>query len=245
MLRRAFGVALLTLILVLCCLSGANPRARATLYWGSRGSDVRTLQWRLSQWGYYRGAVDGIFGAETAAAVREFQRKNGLPVDGLVGPATWAALGLGSGTASAPSSDSVSYGASEQTLLARVVAAEARNEPYEGQVAVAAVILNRVADPRFPNTLAGVIYQPHAFESVTNGLVWARTPTSTEQRAARDALMGSFLWSFVLLEPGKTGQFMDLDASDRDQDWQPRLCALKRSRPLTRIPRTERIGSAG
>ena len=148
---------------------------------------MRTLQWRLSQWGYYRGAVDGIFGAETAAAVREFQRKNGLPVDGLVGPATWAALGLGSGTASAPSSDSVSYGASEQTLLARVVAAEARNEPYEGQVAVAAVILNRVADPRFPNTLAGVIYQPHAFESVTNGLVWAPTPTSTSKRSSRAA----------------------------------------------------------
>ncbi|MGI6082769.1 MAG: spore cortex-lytic enzyme [Limnochordia bacterium] len=190
MLRRASGVVLLTVILVLCCLSGVDPRARATLYWGSRGSDVRTLQWRLSQWGYYRGAIDGVFGAETAAAVREFQRKNGLPVDGLVGPATWVALGLGSSTVSDPTTSNVSYGASSQTLLARVVAAEARNEPYEGQVAVAAVILNRVADPRFPNTLAGVVYQPHAFESVTNGLVWTRTPTSTEQRAARDALTG-------------------------------------------------------
>lgn len=190
MTRRTLMVVLFTLALVLCVLSVVEPEVRATLYWGSSGEDVRTLQWRLSQWGYYRGAVDGVFGAETSAAVRDFQWKNGLPVDGVVGAATWAALGLGGGAAEAPAATAVSFGTSTQTLLARVVAAEARNEPYAGQVAVAAVILNRVADPRFPNTLAGVVYQPHAFESVSNGLVWARSPTSEEQRAARDALGG-------------------------------------------------------
>jgi N-acetylmuramoyl-L-alanine amidase len=188
--RRASLVVLSTIVLVLFCLAAVEPEARATLYWGSRGTDVRTLQWRLSQWGYYRGTVDGVFGAQTAAAVRDFQRKNGLPVDGIVGAATWVALGLGGGAASPSVAAPVSYGTSTQTLLSRLVAAEARDEPYVGQVAVAAVVLNRVADPRFPNTLAGVVYQPHAFESVSNGLVWARSPTSVEQRAARDALTG-------------------------------------------------------
>ena len=75
-------------------------------------------------------------------------------------------------------------------LLARVVAAEAQGEPFAGQVGVAAVILNRVRHPSFPNTLSGVIYQPHAFESVTNGLIWRRTPDATAVSASIQAING-------------------------------------------------------
>lgn len=177
------------------------------LYWGTSGENVRTLQRRLRQWGYYQGAMDGVYGAGTYQAVVDFQRKNGVwPVDGVVGRNTWAALGLlhtvtssPGGTSTAPAQQTTSnqgqagahVNRSDQLdLLARVVAAEAEGEPFEGQVAVAAVILNRVKNPGFPNTLSGVIYQPHAFESVTNGLVWRRTPSAEAVEAARAALNG-------------------------------------------------------
>lgn len=168
--------------------------ARPTLYWGSRGYQVRVLQWRLQQWGYYRGRIDGIFGNGTARAVRTFQWRNGLRVDGVVGPRTWAALGLWTGQPryvrrSRVASRGVSRG-NDVDLLARLIAAEARGEPYTGMVAVGAVILNRVQSPRFPNTLAGVVFQPGAFESVSNGLIWRRTPNSSEYQAARAALNG-------------------------------------------------------
>lgn len=191
MARRALLVTLLSLLLVIPLGSIAEQEPRPTLYWGSSGDAVRTLQSRLSQWGYYRGAVDGFFGAGTSEAVRSFQAKNGLTADGLVGPATWSALGLGGSVpASTPTAAPVAFGSSTENLLSRLVAAEARSEPYAGQVAVAAVILNRVADPRFPNSLPGVVYQPHAFESVSNGLVWRRAPNAQELRAAREALAG-------------------------------------------------------
>lgn len=177
------------------------------LRWGSRGQHVRTLQHRLQQWGYYNGAVDGVYGEQTYRAVLNFQRRNGVwPVDGVVGTNTWRALGLlntvTSGSATAPTqppAQTVSSGraaaaqitrSDQLDLLARVVAAEAEGEPFEGQVAVAAVILNRIEHPSFPNTLSGVVYQPHAFESVTNGLVWRRTPSEEAVRAARSALDG-------------------------------------------------------
>lgn len=163
---------------------------RSTLYWGSSGADVRTCQSKLSQWGYYKGSIDGVYGSETASAVRAFQRKNGLTVDGVVGPATWAALGF---TVNRPQATPVSTAGVSQgdnaELLARIISAEARGEPYIGQVAVGAVLLNRVASPLFPNSLAGVIYQPGAFESVANGQINLE-PTSDARRAANDALSG-------------------------------------------------------
>ena len=172
----------------------AEAQARPTLHWGSTGSNVRLVQWKLQSWGYYRGPIDGVFGTQTSQAVRRFQARNGLNADGLVGPSTWAALGFGSAAPAAARARAVaSRGVSRSEnvdLLARVVAAEAEGEPYSGQVAVAATILNRVRNPRFPNTLSGVIFQPHAFESVTNGLIWRRTPSATSYRAARDALNG-------------------------------------------------------
>lgn len=178
----------------------AEAQSVPVLRWGSTGQAVRTLQWRLQQWGYYDGAIDGVYGAATYRAVVNFQRKNGVwPADGVVGANTWRALGLYNAVAGGGQSGSTSSASGGQSavtrsdqleLLARVIAAEAQGEPFEGQVAVGAVILNRVNDPRFPNTLSGVIYQPHAFESVTNGLIWRRTPSDEAYRAARAALNG-------------------------------------------------------
>ncbi len=144
----------------------------------------RTVQTKLKRWGYYKGAVDGIYGAQTKAAVKLFQKKNGLTADGIVGPKTAAALGmsLGGSTGSTQSS-------SDLNLLARCVYAEARGEPYAGQVAVAAVVLNRVRSASFPNTISGVIYQPWAFTSVNDGQI-NYTPNDSAYKAAQDALNG-------------------------------------------------------
>lgn len=171
----------------------ANPALaeRPTLYWGNEGPSVRLLQWKLQQWDYYRGDIDGIFGPETHRAVVLFQQRNGLRVDGVVGPATWAALGLGDGGAPAGGyGEASSSWEDDLELLARIVHAEAEAEPYEGKVAVAAVILNRVDHPSFPKTLAGVIYEPGAFEPVENGWMWAREPSRESYLAAQDALNG-------------------------------------------------------
>ncbi|MGE5483090.1 MAG: spore cortex-lytic enzyme [Bacteroidota bacterium] len=192
-LRRLLPFLIVTLLVLF--VTGDVLAQRPTLYWGSYGSSVRLVQWRLQSWGYYRGRIDGVFGARTSRAVRLFQARNGLRVDGIVGPRTWAALGYPTRTAAA--ARPVAYRATagvarsdELGLLARVVAGEARGEPYPGQVAVAAVILNRVQSPRFPNTVSGVVFQPGAFESVSNGLIWRHSPTPTEIQAARDALNG-------------------------------------------------------
>ncbi|MFO8060315.1 MAG: spore cortex-lytic enzyme [Bacillota bacterium] len=166
----------------------AGAQARPTLYWGSTGPEVREVQSRLAQWGYYNGPISGVFGAQTSEAVRLFQRRNGLAVDGVVGPQTYATLGLQAGPAAAPASTGVAL-SDEIDLLARVVSAEARGEPYVGRVAVASVIMNRVQNPAFPNTISGVIYQPLAFESVGNGQIW-RVPAGDAGRAVRDALNG-------------------------------------------------------
>ncbi len=145
----------------------------------------KTVQTKLKRWGYYTGAVDGIYGAKTKAAVKSFQRKNGLSVDGIVGPKTAAALGM---TISG-SSSGTSQSSNDLHLLAKCVHAEARGEPYTGQVAVAAVILNRVKSSSFPNTIAGVIYQPYAFTAVDDGQINLE-PNSTAYKAAQDALNG-------------------------------------------------------
>ncbi|MFZ5814055.1 MAG: spore cortex-lytic enzyme [Bacillota bacterium] len=167
--------------------AGAAPQA--TLRWGSRGNDVCQVQRKLKAWGYYRGAIDCIYGRQMYAAVTWFQRRNGLRVDGVVGPQTYGALGIAGRGPAGGGRTGVASRAGDRDLLARVISAEAKGEPYEGQVAVGAVILNRVRDPRFPNTLAGVVYQTHAFESVSNGSIY-QPPTASSVRAARDALNG-------------------------------------------------------
>lgn len=157
------------------------------LRYGSRGSDVIFIQTRLKDWGYYKGKVDGIYGWATRKAVIDFQKKNGLKADGVVGDATGAAIGMNV-AAKKTGSSSPSRSSSEYTL-AQCIHGEARGEPYVGQVAVGAVILNRVDDPRFPNTIAGVIYQPGAFTAVSDGQMF-QEPGDSALKAARDALNG-------------------------------------------------------
>ena len=149
---------------------------------GSRGDSVLEIQRVLSQEGLYFGAQDGIFGVETERAVKSYQERYGLKVDGKVGPATLEKMGLSS-------SPITSATANDLYLLSRIISAEARGEPYLGQVAVGAVILNRMSHPSFPNTLAGVIYQKGAFSAITDGQF--NEPISDEaRRAAQDALNG-------------------------------------------------------
>ncbi len=160
----------------------------AVLKQGSTGSVVRTVQTRLKSWGYYTGSVDGIYGSLTVAAVKYFQRVNGLQVDGIVGEKTAAAIGI-SLASSSSSAGAGGYSSSDAYLLARLVYAEARGEPYVGQVAVAAVVLNRVRSSSFPNTISGVIYQPWAFSVVNDGQI-NLTPNQTAINAANDAMNG-------------------------------------------------------
>jgi len=157
-----------------------------TAAWGSTGDAVRRIQEKLIQYGYMEGTADGVFGKKTYDAVVWFQRKNGLTVDGVVGARTAAALGVSLGSASVSAASSSE---SEAYLLGRLVHGEARGEPYVGKVAVAAVVLNRVRSPLFPNTIAGVIYQAGAFDAVLDGQI-NLTPDEDSLRAARDALAG-------------------------------------------------------
>lgn len=154
--------------------------------YGSRGSEVTQIQTKLKRWGYYTGNVDGIYGSQTLAAVKYFQRKNGLKVDGIAGTKTLQAMGI---YTSSSSSSSSANNSSNLNLLARLVYGEARGEPYTGQVAVAAVVLNRVKSSSFPNTVSGVIYQAGAFSVVSDGQI-NLTPNQTAYNAARDALNG-------------------------------------------------------
>ena len=160
--------------------------ADAALYKnGSSGAAVREIQSRLKAWGYYTGSVDGIYGSKTEAAVRYFQRKNGLTVDGLAGDKTLAAMGIFE-----KSSSSGSGSDGDVWLLARLISAEARGEPYIGQVAVGAVVLNRIEHPSFPNSLSGVIYQKGAFSCLSDGQ-FDQPIADSAYRAAREALSGS------------------------------------------------------
>ena len=191
-MRRATCLALAALMIFGMLL----PAYAATvLEVGSKGDDVTKVQKRLIQFGYLSGTADGKYGEKTRDAVILFQKRNGLAVDGRVGPRTAAALGVtlsGSGSSSASaaaSASSTGYVSSDHRLLAKLVHAEARGEPYKGQVAVAAVVLNRVSSASFPNTVSGVIYQSGAFSCVDNGSI-NNTPDSSCIRAALDALNG-------------------------------------------------------
>lgn len=164
-----------------------NYSVEALSKYGSRGSEVTQIQTKLKRWGYYNGNIDGIYGTQTLNAVKYFQRKNGLAVDGIAGPATLRAMGIM--TSSSGSSSGTSSNSSNVNLLARVIYGEARGEPYTGQVAVGAVCLNRVRSSSFPNTLSGVVYQAGAFDAVRDGQI-NLTPDSTARKAAQDALNG-------------------------------------------------------
>lgn len=157
-------------------------------YYGSAGGVVSQIQSKLKAWYYYDGSVDGVYGYRTFTAVKKFQAKNGLKVDGVVGDSTLQALGIYSAKASS-AGNSNSSSNQDVTLLSRLINGEARGEPYEGQVAVGAVILNRTRDPRFPSTIAGVIYQPGAFTAIVDGQIHANMEQNSI-RAARDALNG-------------------------------------------------------
>ncbi len=189
MARRKWLLAALAAILLvqLALLMGQTARA-ATYRQGSTGAQVRTIQEKLKRWGYYDGAVDGIFGPDTRKAVVFFQRENGLAVDGIVGPNTLRALGMP--TSSGGGNGSTAVGESDVALLARVISAEARGEPYAGQVAVGAVILNRMEHPSFPSTLAGVVYQPGAFTCMVDGQI-DQPVAESARRAAQEALNGA------------------------------------------------------
>lgn len=159
-------------------------RADAVTYkQGSTGAVVTQIQQKLKNWGYYAGSVDGIYGSKTTSAVKYFQRKNGLTADGKCGPKTLSALGI------SVSASSLSGSSGDVDLLARLISAEARGEPYTGQVAVGAVVLNRMESPSFPNTMSGVIYQSGAFTCLSDGQFWGEVTDSSYQ-AARDALNG-------------------------------------------------------
>ncbi len=187
--KRQRRFAFLNLIVILTIfifliLNFSNKETYALSRYGSRGNEVIQIQTKLKRWGYYNGSIDGIYGSKTVAAVKWFQSKNGLTADGIAGPKTLAAMGIYSSSSGGSSSNNT-----DVNLLARLVHGEARGEPYTGQVAVAAVVLNRVKSSSFPNSIAGVIYQPGAFDVVSDGQI-NMAPDSSSINAARDALNG-------------------------------------------------------
>ena len=171
--------------MVIATISFAYENTQALSSLGSRGQEVRQIQKKLQNLGFYSGSVDGIYGTSTQKAVRNFQKSCGITADGIAGPKTLLYLGLGSGS----SSSTNGYSSNDVYLLAKVIAAEARGESYVGQVAVGAVVLNRVQHSSFPDSISGVVYQSGAFSAVTDSN-WNVAPSDTAQKAARDAING-------------------------------------------------------
>ena len=190
-IKAIFVIFLIGTIFVSYNVFFRNNELLALSKYGSRGEEVRTIQTKLKRWGYYKGNIDGIYGSQTLEAVKYFQRKNGLTVDGIAGTKTLQAMGIYNSTSNSGSSSnsSSSTNLNDLNLLSRLVYGEARGEPYTGQVAVAAVVLNRVKHSSFPNTIAGVIYQSGAFDVVADGQI-NLTPNETAKKAAQDALNG-------------------------------------------------------
>lgn len=166
-------------------LSGANNAQYVLSKYGSTGQEVRSVQQKLRELGFYSGSVDGIYGSGTQSAVRAFQRSVGITADGIAGPTTLLYLGLDGGS----SPPSTQYSSADVQLLAKVISAEARGESYEGQVAVGAVVLNRVAHPSFPDSISGVVYQAGAFSCVYDSN-WNEPVAESAKRAAIDAING-------------------------------------------------------
>ena len=161
------------------------PYVSAISKLGSKGEDVKKIQTKLKDFGYYTGNIDGIFGNVTKQALINFQKSKGITADGIAGSKTLNALGI-----TQQNNNTGKYSDTEINLLAKIISAESRGEPYSGQVAVGAVILNRVEHPSFPDTLSGVIYQPNAFSCLKDGQINAKVEDSCKQ-AARDAMNGS------------------------------------------------------
>ena len=186
--RKRIIISISSIVLIAMTLFVAwfqTNSVEALSKYGSRGSEVTQIQTKLKRWGYYSGSVDGIYGSQTVVAVKYFQRKNGLTADGIAGPATLKAMGIYSSSSSSSSTSN----SSNLNLLSRVVYSESRGEPYSGQVAVAAVVLNRVKSSSFPNSISGVVYQSGAFDAVSDGQI-NLSPDSTAIKAAQDALNG-------------------------------------------------------
>lgn len=181
-------IAFLLVALGIFVLSMKTQSVEALSKYGSRGNEVTQIQTKLKRWGYYNGNVDGIYGNQTVSAVKYFQRKNGLKVDGIAGPATLKAMGIYNSSSSS-SSSGTSSNSNNVNLLARLIYGEARGEPYTGQVAVGAVVMNRVKSSSFPNSISGVIYQSGAFDAVSDGQI-NLSPDSTAKKAAQDAING-------------------------------------------------------
>ena len=180
--RIMFAVLLLFAVILVGCIvsvDNVNNNNITSISQVATTSQNKQIQQKLKDLGYYFGSVDGIYGNATRNAVVAFQKANGLTADGVAGPKTIAALGLNFNSVTS----------SDLYLLAKCVHPEARGEPYVGQVAVAAVILNRVKDAAFPNTISGVVYQPWAFTAVNDGQINLE-PNSTAYQAAQDALNG-------------------------------------------------------
>jgi N-acetylmuramoyl-L-alanine amidase len=182
-----FGFILSLVVIIAMVGFSKYNEVEALSKYGSQGNEVKQIQEKLKRWGYYSGSVDGIYGSQTLAAVKSFQKKNGLTVDGIAGEKTLAAMGITSSSSS--SSTASNSNSSDVNLLARLIYGEARGESYTGQVAVGAVVLNRVKSSLFPNTMSGVIYQSGAFDAVSDGQI-NMTPDSTAKKAAQDAING-------------------------------------------------------
>lgn len=180
-------IAILIILLIIYNMFLENNIVLGLSKYGSRGEEVKQIQTKLKRWGYYKGSIDGIYGSGTLAAVKSFQRKNGLAADGVAGTKTLNAMGIYN--SSSKSSGTSSSNSTNLNLLSRLVYGEARGEPYSGQVAVAAVVLNRVSSSSFPNTVSGVIYQSGAFDAVSDGQI-NMTPDTTAKKAAQDAING-------------------------------------------------------
>lgn len=185
---RVMLIVVLNAMIIFCAVYPDinEPYSTPTLsQYGSRGSEVRQIQTKLKELGYYKGSVDGIFGKQTRSAVIAFQKNCGLTADGIAGPKTLLYLGITSNS----SSGYGGYSSADVELLARVINAEARGESYVGQVAVGAVVLNRVEHSSFPDTISGVIYQSGAFSSVY-GKNWYVTISDSARKAAKDCING-------------------------------------------------------
>lgn len=180
-MQSLFALFLCTITLTVFLLSVEEPASALSSY-GSRGTEVRAIQEKLKERGLYNGSIDGVYGSQTQKAVKAFQKQQGLTQDGIAGPATLKRLGITIGKMPAATEANV-------YLLARIISAEARGEPYSGQVAVGAVVLNRVEHPSFPDTLSGVIYQDGAFTAIVDGQ-FDQPIADSAYRAARDALNG-------------------------------------------------------
>ena len=186
LIKKVAQITLIALINIFIITFIATNSASALSKMGSRGEEVKKIQTRLKEWGYYNGKVDGIYGTNTKNAVIKFQKKNKLTADGIAGKKTLTAIGIASTSTSTSNPEKSS---SDYNLLARVISAEARGEPYSGQIAVGAVILNRVQHPSFPDTIAGVVYQKGAFTCMDDGQFNVAVADSA-YKAAQDSLNG-------------------------------------------------------